>query len=431
MLIDFTVENYRSIRDAMTLSFVAQKSRRSKTAETGRAKSDDTITPGYRVPGRNFSLLPVAAVYGPNASGKSNVLRALSDLLDLMEFGAQSEEDLSRDFMPYRLDKDCSRNPTRFNLRIAVEEDIFDFDLSVFRGMIVHEALSYSPVPEKRQSVRSLYHRQWDPQQEQYLVTAGSSFVGPHLQLLGKLQKHTPYISLFNSLNIDMVQALVDWLVARPFGFLSWDDNSDFDLNYAARLGQLLHENHESAKRLIRSFDVGLSDIIAEEIPISSDPESFPDYRIWAVHDTAHGPVRWNFTEESLGTRRLFCLLHPLLSVLSDGTFLVVDEFGSNFHPKIGRTILELFQNPKTNPYGAQLLFSSHDSSLWRSHLRRDQIWLTEKQPDGATKLFSLSDFKPRNDLALEKAYLDGRFGAVPMVPDAEDLMAPIEKVAA
>jgi uncharacterized protein len=98
---------------------------------------------------------------------------------------------------------------------------------------------------------------------------------------------------------------------------------------------------------------------------------------------------------------------------------------GFNIHPNITRAIVKMFQNPKTNPNRAQLIFTSHDNTLQRGNLlRRDQIWFTEKRSDGSTELYPLSDFKVRNDLAIDKAYLDGRFGAVPFLPDDEELIS-------
>lgn len=109
---------------------------------------------------------------------------------------------------------------------------------------------------------------------------------------------------------------------------------------------------------------------------------------------------------------------------------MLIDELGSNIHPNITREIVRLFQNPETNPKRAQLIFTSHDNTLQaRNLLRRDQIWFTQKRSDGSTDLYPLTDFHPRNDLAIDKAYLDGRFGAVPILPSEEDML-PREKAA-
>lgn len=421
MIIDFKVTNFRSIRDTMTLSFVAQKGRTGQTNGKSSVNSDDAICAGYPVKGRDFKLLPVAAIYGANASGKSNVLRALDELLSLLAFGAPDERSLRRDFAPFRLDPLTTQAPTEFELRMVLANNIYTIEISIRDGVILREHLEYSPAPGRRQSVRLLYSREWDEKQSAYQTKQGEHFAGPHLQLLNKLQKHGLYLSLLNDLQVELTKPLTDWLSLRGPSIYTHTD--EVDRNSAAGWNYDFPEDHEATKEIIRLFDTGLSDILIEEVPISSETES--TYRIHALHETPSGQVQWDFKEESLGTQRLFSVCSNLFLVLEFGTPMTVDEFGSNFHPKISRQLIRIFQNPKTNPNGAQLIFTSHDNTLWRGNLlRRDQIWLTEKQRNGSTLLFPLSDYKVRNDMAIDKAYLDGRFGAVPVLPDAEELIA-------
>ncbi|WP_375495376.1 ATP/GTP-binding protein [uncultured Nostoc sp.] len=130
------------------------------------------------------------------------------------------------------------------------------------------------------------------------------------------------------------------------------------------------------------------------------------------------------FDEESLGTQRLFSLVFLIVVVMNIGGLIIVDELGTNIHPNIVRSIIRIFQNPKTNPKNAQLILTSHDNTLQRNNLlRRDQIWFTQKRSDQSTELYPLTDFHVRNDLAIDKAYLDGRFGAVPFLPSEEEMI--------
>ena len=140
-------------------------------------------------------------------------------------------------------------------------------------------------------------------------------------------------------------------------------------------------------------------------------------------------PIPFSLEEdESQGTQRFFALAEPILSALSDGDLLVIDELDCSMHPLLTRKVIELFQSPEENTNGAQLVFATHDSSVMDpTLLRRDQIWLTEKRVNGATDLFSLYDFgadsRPRKDTAFERNYLAGRYGAVPSFgPFFEDL---------
>lgn len=124
------------------------------------------------------------------------------------------------------------------------------------------------------------------------------------------------------------------------------------------------------------------------------------------------------------GTQRLFNLAYRMLIALKIGSLTIVDELGTNIHPNIVKNIIKIFQNPNTNPKRAQLIFTSHDNTLQRNNLlRRDQIWFTQKRTDQSTELYALTDFHVRNDLAIDKAYLDGRFGAVPFLPSHEEMI--------
>ena len=115
----------------------------------------------------------------------------------------------------------------------------------------------------------------------------------------------------------------------------------------------------------------------------------------------------------------------PILQALESGGLLVLDEFGSHLHPHITERIVQLFHSPTTNPQGAQLVFNTHSAHLLQDQqLRRDQVWFTEKRPDGSTDLFSMSEFKLRNDKSMAKAYLGGSLGAVPVLPPAPDAIA-------
>jgi AAA15 family ATPase/GTPase len=137
------------------------------------------------------------------------------------------------------------------------------------------------------------------------------------------------------------------------------------------------------------------------------------------VHKTAHGSASFELYEESQGTQRLYALAAPVLDVLKHGRLLIIDELDSSLHPLLVRRLVRMFHQPELNPHGAQLFFTTHDSSLLdRTLFRRDQIWFTEKDNDQATRLYPLSDFSPRENEAWERGYLSGRYGAVPFFND-------------
>lgn len=420
MIIDFTVENYRSIKEPVTLSAVAQ-SRRSGSASRRRYVTPDTeIAPPYRVEGRGFELLPVLALFGANASGKSNVVMALDRLLGFMILGARDRGDLAKFFVPFKFDKAYSTAPSCFELRVAVERTIFRYSLKVSHHHIYWEHLDYTPSPPLKS--RLLFDRRWDESNQRYVWDNGPHFVGPHVQLEETLQEYEPFTSLLvQRLKVAVTDVLANWLQPRQFGVGSGGD--EFEQDLAIQLGHVAPKRQAKVADLVRLFDTGLADI---KIQKAGENE----YHTFALHETREGYVSLPFEEESRGTRRLYSLAHRILVALEFGSLLIVDELDASLHPHIVHEIVRLFQNPKTNPKRAQLIFTSHDNTLLEDELlRRDQVWFTEKRADGSTNLYALSDFRPRNDLALDKAYLDGRFGAVPMLPSEEELI-PVEKLA-
>jgi hypothetical protein len=187
----------------------------------------------------------------------------------------------------------------------------------------------------------------------------------------------------------------------------------------------------EVGKRAVRDFlasaDISISDVLS--VPrqgfhqnIMFGPEGTQVTREEReiltpqfVHNTEHGSASFELHEESQGTQRLYALAAPVLDVLKHGRLLIVDELDSSLHPLLVRRLVRMFHQPELNPHGAQLLFTTHDTSLLdRTLFRRDQIWFTEKDRDQATHLYPLTDFSPRESEAWEKGYLIGRYGAVP-----------------
>jgi hypothetical protein len=167
----------------------------------------------------------------------------------------------------------------------------------------------------------------------------------------------------------------------------------------------------DSALALLRFADFGIGDV-----QVTSHEESLDRGSLLLLHRAGGQEIPFDFKDESAGTRRWFRLIAPALFALRNGLALLFDEIDASLHPRLSARLLDLFQDPVTNPRGAQLIFTTHDTSLL-NHLNRDEVWLTEKGENGTTALTALAEFggdKVRRSLNLEKAYLQGRFGAVP-----------------
>jgi uncharacterized protein len=177
-------------------------------------------------------------------------------------------------------------------------------------------------------------------------------------------------------------------------------------------------EDRAQALALLRMADLGIDDVVIDR------QEGRRKVRL--IHRTADGTMPLDFEDESEGTRTWFRLIGPILNALKEGTLVLFDELDASLHPTLSMHLIRLFHDRATNPKGAQLVFTSHDTSLL-NHLNRDEVWLTEKLGDGATRLGALAEFageRVRKSQNLEKAYLHGRFGALPDVDRTEMLRA-------
>jgi uncharacterized protein len=420
MLLDFTVENFRSIKGAETLSAVAaskSKAKPSNSESSRRIKSDDEIAQPFHVEGWDIDVLPVIAIFGANASGKSNVLNALDCLLTFMCDGKLQATLLHhKEFVPFKLNKSSMTSPTRFEIRTVFDGNIYTYSLKIYNNLVISEKLEYALASTKRQ--RLLFDRNWNQELQTFEWKNGSDFSGSHIQLEKDLSEQEPFISLLSRVKVAVTKPLIQGLL-RMQGI-------DFSgISFKQVASKFMHQDPkvlEEVEGLLCKLDTGLDGIRIRKTELEDD------YQIYAVHYVEGKEVLWLFEEESMGTQRLLNLVFLMNVVFSSGCTVIFDELGSNIHPNINRKIVRLFQNPKTNPKRAQLIFSSHDNTLQRSNLlRRDQIWFTQKRSDQSTKLYPLSDFKVRNDLAIDRAYLDGRFRAVPFIPDDDDLIPPTD----
>lgn len=426
MLVDFTVENYRSIKEPVTLSAVAQKQSDRQTSQNSkrkRVKSDHEIAPGYHVEGWDIELLPMLAIFGANASGKSNVIQALDYLLLIMVHGTQEAVTLQRilkyaTLNPFKLDSISIHNATKFELRTIFNNAIYTYSLALNHNHVLLEKLDYALNTTKRP--RRLFSRQWDNSNKKFIWKTGDNFAGAHNQLQDNIRENELFITTLLKLKVDKIQSFLDWLRTASYGISLESEYLFLAVITDTQNTSVFDKLVEETLKIVQKFDTGLSRI---EFKKKSDERI--GYNIYAVHNTNDGnEIHWLFDEESLGTQHLFQLAFRIVFSLEIGGLAIVDELGTNIHPNIVRSIIRIFQNPKTNPKNAQLILTSHDNTLQRNNLlRRDQIWFTQKRSDQSTELYPLTDFHVRNDLAIDKAYLDGRFGAVPFLPSEEEMI--------
>lgn len=428
MLIEFTVGNYRSFRDSQTLSMVA-----SPLKSKDHALDENNI---IQVPD-NPALLTSAAIYGANASGKSNLMQALvfmkyfviNSLKETKATGGIHVE-------PFRLHTSTIGQPSHFEIAFIEDGKRYRYGFEVTKERVMAEWLYF--VPSIREA--RLFER------EDNDITIGNYFREGR-----DLEQHTRPNALFLSVvaqfNGPIAQKLVGWF--RRLGIISGVNDMGM---LPFTLTQLMEEEHsQSIKQLICRLDLGIGDLqvekaahskpqLPDEMPEdirqafltimnASNGENFTVHTIHARYDDAGNPAGQELFEleehESEGTQKLFAMSGPLLDTLQDGDVLVIDELDARLHPKMTREIIKLFNHKITNPNGAQLVFNTQDTNLLDNSLfRRDQIWFVEKDQKGASHLYSLAEFKVRNDKDYERGYIQGQYGAIPYLSHIQTIVS-------
>jgi len=411
MLLRFEVANYRSILEPVELSMIAIDEDRPA------ARGFDLLTE---------QVLAIAGIYGPNASGKSNVVEALAWLSAAVRHSLRVwDEVIPRE--PFRFARG-PESPSWYEIEMVITGIRYVYRLDVDDSKVLFEGL-YS-YPERRRRV--LFERE----------DLGISFRRGLGSLAGTRELLTPTtLALSAAMRFDepevaafgrslaSIQALglrrpAPW---RPYGRdaqaspsterLFGEQESLFD-----DLGYGPYGGRGPALALLRFADLGIDDVRMVEDRDTGTRGALgrprQRRRPQFVHRVAGQKVPFELSEESAGTQTWFALIGPALNALHAGTVLLVDEIDASLHPRLSARLLELFQDPDTNPKGSQLVFTTHDTSLL-NFLNRDEVWLTEKGDDGATTLTALGEYggdKVRRSLNLERAYLQGRFGAVPEI---------------
>lgn len=409
MLIQFRFKNFKSFRDDSILDLSATKitEHSNRVIQIGAEK-----------------ILSTAAIYGANASGKSNVIEAfrymMTYVVESFAYGGEADDKKSKTkkprHTPFLFDSTSKDAESSFEVYfITSEEDgckSYNYGFTLNQNGVVEEwlnskaktareyktifyrskdELDLSGFPNKNQEIirMSLYD-------EALIVSLGAKQRITKLKLIRDWFYNTNFINFGNPIKNVFLSSLI------PDGFADNEGVQAKVIDYFA------------------AFDPSIIGFNVETIKSDDDVEHV---KIDAVHriidsdNTASIPLQ----DESDGTLKMFALYPALQDTLDTGSVLFVDELNARLHPLLVRSFIIMFLNPETNPKHAQLIFTTHDSwQLSNNLLRRDEIWFTEKAPSGVSTLYSLADFvdedgaKIRKDESYEKNYLLGKYGAIP-----------------
>lgn len=426
MLVQFAVENFMSFRQEAVLSMLAAK-RKSQDKELD-LKS--TFSTDFDLP-----LLKSAVIYGANASGKSNIFKAIRFMKDfVINSSKESQQDEEIDITPFRLNTLSLTEPSKFSVIFIHEDNLYEYKFSTSRTRVESESLKIRHKTEDRD--RPLFTRNGDK------INVNKSF--PE----GKgLEKRTRANALFLSVcaNFDGVisAAVISWF--RKVRVINGLADTGL-LNFTTKKLKDADSNVKILK-ILDAFDIGITKIKVTERSEETLPEAFKAFRtalqsamptnakfdidmgqIFTEHQVfdndgvAVGVVDFNLgTAESEGTKKLVALAGPLLDALEKSYIIFLDELDARLHPLLSLQILQLFNCNVKNKLSSQLITATHSTNLLdKNIIRRDQVWLTSKNSLGESSLTSLVEYKVRNDASFEKDYLLGKYGAIPLIGELD-----------
>ncbi len=409
MLIQFNFKNFRSFRDDATLDLSAAK----------MSEFNDRV-----VSVSNEKILPVAAIYGANASGKSNVYSAFEYMVEYvvnsLHYGDDPVKFGENRPTPFLFDSVSEDSESSFEVYFTVpgdkSEKSYNYGFCIGKEGVTEEWLNYKA--KTARDYKTIFYRS-DEENELDLSGLPKS---TRNNIEVALDKQVLIVSLGAKLKVDKCKLVRDWFLANEFADFG---NAYTNFFLSRRLPKGFVEDKGIQQKVVQyfsSFDENIKGFNVEEVPAEGNSKE-PTYKINSIHkkidsdEIAEIPLGM----ESAGTLKMFALYPELQEVLQNGSVYFIDELNARLHPLLVRNFILIFLNPEVNVNHAQLIFTTHDTwQLSNRLLRRDEIWFTEKDTDGVSTLYSLADFinedgtKIRKDESYEKNYLLGKYGAIP-----------------
>lgn len=445
MLLRFGTSNHRSIREYQEINFTASS---LKDSEEGLLSVDNESSDlNESSISSRLKVLPVIAIYGSNAAGKSTLLNALDFYVDsIIESHSRVAKRKGTPHHPFLLDQDSRNSESTYDSDFVINETRYHYGFKVDGERFTSEWLYAFNLNSKRQARTVLFHRDHNETDEFYF---GGSLKGDNKRIVKSVRPNSLYISVAAQNSHPTITQIYDYFLNKVSTKLQREVNKIIISRQLNTFFSKSESNKEKAFEFLRSADIGVGDLEFKQIEQDEDTVNLlKDVKqIFAKHFDGenldafgndhlearlmhsgedHRLYPIDLMHESTGTLALLQLLGPVLSSLATGGILIVDELNISLHPVVAREIVRLFSTPDTNPGQAQLFFTTHDTGmLTDGMLRRDQIWFVEKSKAGATKLFPLSDIKVRATDNFEKGYIEGRFGATPLFNRIKTNFAP------
>ncbi len=410
MLIEFTVENFRSIKDEARLSLVAGPGKEHRDR--------NVMIPELRQGVRTMPLLRSAVIYGANAAGKSNLISALSTMQQIVRKSGRAVGPLP--VAPFRFSPESIDRPTTFELVGIVNQMRFQYGFSATAGVVTEEWLYAWPLGR----IQFWFERTTDSESGEVGCKFGNKLAGDKEVWRRATRPDALLLSTAIMLNSEQLRPIFDWFNENLHVSDSGGWNNEFTVQWCEG------DRKKEVLQFLRTADFAIDDlrIVKKDITPDMLPTDMPAemkkemkeaklVEVRVSHKSKHGQaIELPLHEESAGTQKIFALAAPWIDMFDNGHVTVIDELHEHLHPKLVRYLVDRFHDPEANANGAQLVFSTHDTSILSQEVfRRDQVWFCERNSRQETSVFPLTDFRPRRGVDnLERSYLGGRYGALP-----------------
>lgn len=419
MLLNFKVKNFRSIKDEVILDL--------------QATSDKTMKNSSVIESNDTSLLKSVAIYGANASGKSNIMKAfVAFRVMVLESLLRGNTTTALPSEVFKLSSESESQPSFFEISFLIDNEIYDYGFEIDKKKVLTEWL------KQKKGNKTLFSRTG-----QEIESNKNYFKEGTATLKKQTAERVLFLSVLSSNNAPFSKKIVHLI--QNINYISGTNRGNtMDFSF----GKFLEDEKiaKQMKELMVDVIFGLVDIEANQKKIlAKEIQNMPDKfkELFFKEDSKiaerslkflHKKFDKNqkeigdesldfFSEESEGTQQMFALSAPIIDTLENGKVLFIDEIDASLHPILCQYLITIFNSKEKNPNNAQLIFSTHDVSLLKEELlRRDQIYFTEKNKFGETELFSLSDISERKGVDFAKRYLEGRYNALPYISDFENL---------
>jgi len=425
MMIEFGISNFLSFREKTTLTLVKVSGRELEDSNT--FVPDAPSAP---------ALLHSCVLYGANAAGKSNFIKALLVMREVVvESARESQAGEKLSITSFLLDERSCDQPSEFEVTFINQNVRYQYGFAATKNRIIEEWLLAYPSGRPQRWIE----RRYDEESQSYLWGNMDKLLGKKQVWQEATRSNALFLSTAIQLNNKQLTPVFEFFEKklRISGIGGW--NSKFSIETC--------EESESRKKIVsflKAADVDIQDVelekkkfnpdmieedLPEEIKVKIEKE-YKDKSVVINVKTAHSllsgeRVLFDMDVESDGTQKIFALAGPWLDSLNNGYVLVLDELHDNLHPLMVKFLVSLFHDKETNPNNAQLIFTTHDTSILNQEVfRRDQVWFCEKDKEHSSKLYSLTDFSPRKGVEnLERGYLSGRYGALPYLGNIKKAM--------